>query len=29
VEVVGDIEDRRVAIGDLRLERQQIGGHGV
>ena len=25
VEIVGDVEDRRVAIGDLGIEREQVG----
>ena len=29
VEVVGDVEDRGVAVGHLRVERQQIGRHAV
>ncbi len=29
VEVIRDVEDRRVAVGDLRVERQEIGRHVV
>src|SRR2546430_13754467 len=29
VEIVGDIEERAVAIGDAGVERQQVGRHAV
>src|SRR2546430_10970445 len=29
VKIVGDIEERAVAIGDAGIERQQVGRHGV
>src|SRR5947207_14835668 len=29
VEIVGDIEERAVAIGDAGVERQEIGRHAV
>src|SRR5215218_8302511 len=29
VKIVGDIEERAVAVGDAGIERQQIGGHAV
>ena len=29
VEIVGDVEEGAVAVGDPGIERQQIGGHGV
>jgi len=27
MEIVGDVEERAVAIGDAAVEREQIGGH--
>src|SRR5918999_3984523 len=29
VKIVGNVEERAVAIGDTRVERQEIGRHGV
>src|SRR6266700_3495102 len=29
VEVIGDVEERAVAIGDAGIERQEVGGQGV
>jgi hypothetical protein len=28
LEVIGDVEDRRIAIGDLGIQRKEIGAHG-